>query len=127
MPPGAPIEGGEEQTPEGEGEQSEEERMALGDSPDESTNPGAERADMEEGQAEGADLLNDVPLQIAVEIGRLPITAEEVVSLKVGHVFDLNRQVGEPLDLSVNGKIVARGELVEIEGNLGIRIVSLAG
>lgn len=82
---------------------------------------------MEEGQAEGADLLNDVPLQIAVEIGRLPITAEEVVSIKVGHVFDLNRQVGEPLDLSVNGKIVARGELVEIEGNLGIRIVSLAG
>lgn len=128
MPPGAPIEGGEEQAPEGDGsEQSEEERMALGDGPDESTNPGAERADMEEGQAEGADLLNDVPLQIAVEIGRLPITAEEVVSLKVGHVFDLNRQVGEPLDLSVNGKIVARGELVEIEGNLGIRIVSLAG
>ena len=82
---------------------------------------------MDEAQAEGADLLNDIPLQIAVEIGRLPITAEEVVGLKVGHVFDLNRQVGEPLDLSVNGKVVARGELVEIEGNLGIRIVSLAG
>jgi flagellar motor switch protein FliM len=87
----------------------------------------AGRANMQEGQAEGADLLNDIPLQVAVEIGRLPITAEEVVGLKVGHVFDLNRQVGEPLDLSVNGKIVARGELVEVEGNLGIRIVSLAG
>ncbi len=123
--PGGPIEG--EAQAEGEAEGAEVEERALDEGPDESTNPGAERADMEEGQAEGADLLNDVPLQIAVEIGRLPITAEEVVSIKVGHVFDLNRQVGEPLDLSVNGKIVARGELVEIEGNLGIRIVSLAG
>lgn len=96
------------------------------DDADESTNTGSER-DMEEGQADAADLLNDVPLQISVEIGRLPTTAEEIVGLKVGHVFDLNRQVGEPLDLSVNGKIVARGELVEIEGNLGIRIVTLAG
>jgi len=124
-PPGGPIDG--EAPVEAQAEGAEDEERALGDGPDESTNPGAERADMEEGQAEGADLLNDVPLQIAVEIGRLPITAEEVVSIKVGHVFDLNRQVGEPLDLSVNGKIVARGELVEIEGNLGIRIVSLAG
>jgi flagellar motor switch/type III secretory pathway protein FliN len=49
------------------------------------------------------------------------------VALKVGHVFDLNRVAGEPLDLSVNGKVVARGELVEIDGNLGIRILSLAG
>lgn len=129
-PPGAPIEGGEE-APEaqadGEGAAEGDDGAALGDGPDESTNPGAARGHMEEGQAEGADLLNDVPLQIAVEVGRLAITAEEVVGLKVGHVFDLNRGLGEPLDLSVNGKIVARGELVEIEGNLGIRIVSLAG
>ncbi|MBL8917715.1 MAG: type III secretion system cytoplasmic ring protein SctQ [Myxococcaceae bacterium] len=126
-PPGQPIEGGEEQPAAEAAEGEPQEPPALGEGPDESTNPGAERANMEEGQAEGADLLNDVPLQIAVEVGRLPISAEDVVGLKVGHVFDLNRQVGEPLDLSVNGKVVARGELVEIEGNLGIRIVSLAG
>jgi flagellar motor switch protein FliM len=128
-PPGQPSDGEEQPPAEAEAgaEGEPQEPPALGDGPDESTNPGAERANMEEGQAEGADLLNDVPLQIAVEVGRLPITAEDVVGLKVGHVFDLNRQVGEPLDLSVNGKVVARGELVEIEGNLGIRIVSLAG
>lgn len=129
-PPGPPIEGGDEPPQEAgaEGESAAEGDgpPALGEGHEDSTNPGA-RGHMEEGQAEGADLLNDVPLQIAVEVGRLPITAEEVVGLKVGHVFDLNRAVGEPLDLSVNGKIVARGELVEIEGNLGIRIVSLAG
>jgi flagellar motor switch/type III secretory pathway protein FliN len=57
----------------------------------------------------------------------VPISAEDIVGLKVGHVFDLNRVAGEPLDLSVNGKIIARGELVEVEGNLGVRILSLAG
>jgi flagellar motor switch protein FliM len=72
-------------------------------------------------------MLSDVPLQISVELGRLPITADQVVALKVGHVFDLNRSAGEPLDLSVNGKVIARGELVEIDGNLGVRVVSLAG
>lgn len=83
---------------------------------------------MEDAQgAGGADLMNDIPLQISVELGRVSTTAEEVVALKVGHVFDLNRVAGEPLDLSVNGKVVARGELVEIDGNLGIRILSLAG
>jgi DNA segregation ATPase FtsK/SpoIIIE-like protein len=51
--------------------------------------------------------MNDIPLQIAVELGRVPTTAEEVVALKVGHVFDLNRVAGEPLDLSVQGKVVA--------------------
>jgi type III secretion system YscQ/HrcQ family protein len=76
---------------------------------------------------EGAELLNDIPLQIAVELARVPVSAEDVVSLKVGLVIDLNRMPGEPIDLSVNGKVVARGELVEIEGNLGVRVLSLAG
>ncbi len=100
------------------------------DADDESTTPGSVRGrnDVEDAQgAGGADLMNDIPLQIAVELGRVSTTAEEVVALKIGHVFDLNRVAGEPLDLSVNGKVVARGELVEIDGNLGVRILSLAG
>lgn len=97
---------------------------------DESTTPGAVRGrnDVEDAEsAGGADLMNDIPLQIAVELARVSTTAEEIVALKVGHVFDLNRVAGEPLDLSVNGKVVARGELVEVDGNLGVRILSLAG
>lgn len=81
---------------------------------------------MDEQQPEGADLLNDIPLQLAVELGRVAITAEGVVGLKIGHVIDLNRPAGEPLELSVNGKVVGRGELVEIDGNLGVRILNLA-
>ncbi|HLL55779.1 MAG TPA: FliM/FliN family flagellar motor switch protein, partial [Myxococcaceae bacterium] len=76
---------------------------------------------------EGMDLLNDVPLQVAVELGRIPVSAEDIVALKVGQVVDLNRVPGEPVEMSVNGKVVARGELVEIEGHLGVRILSLIG
>ena len=102
------------------------EPQELGEAPDESTSPGKKVSNDVE-NPEGADLLNDIPLQIAVELGRVAMTAEEVVGLKVGHVIDLNRSAGEPLDLSVNGKVVARGELVEVDGNLGVRILSLAG
>ncbi len=131
-PPGKPVEpedveaaaAGEGQAGEGNGDGTE----APGPEVEEMTSPGLQKGrDDVEGNAEGAELLNDIPLQISVEIGRVPISAEEIVGLKVGHVFDLQRTAGEPLDLSVNGKIIARGELVEVEGNLGIRIVSMTG
>ncbi len=117
------------------GEGGANESMAtegLGMKVEESTSPGLDKRGRNQVEdtlksQEGAELLNDIPLQISVELARVPVSAEEVVSLKVGLVIDLNRMPGEPLDLSVNGKIVARGELVEIEGNLGVRVLSLAG
>ncbi|WP_223635298.1 type III secretion system cytoplasmic ring protein SctQ [Corallococcus sp. EGB] len=75
---------------------------------------------------EGSDLLSDLPLQVAVELARVPITAEQVVGLRTGQVIDLRRGAGEPVDLSVNGKVVARGELVELDGQLGVRIIHLS-
>ena len=89
--------------------------------------PAAEAPQEEGAAADGADLINDIPLQIVVELARIPVTAEQVVALKVGQVIDLNRVPGEPVELSVNGKVVARGELVEVEGHLGVRILSLLG
>ncbi|HEY3448518.1 MAG TPA: type III secretion system cytoplasmic ring protein SctQ [Myxococcales bacterium] len=90
---------------------------------EESTNVGNKPEDV---QADAAELLNDVPLQISVELARVPITAEELVSLHVGKILELGKAPGEPVDLSVNGKVVARGELVEVEGQLGVRIVGMA-
>jgi type III secretion system YscQ/HrcQ family protein len=89
-------------------------------------NPTGESEEMED-QMDAGDLLGDIPLQICVELARVPVTAEQVVSLRAGQVVELHRAPGEPVDLSVNGKVVARGELVEIEGQLGVRILSLAG
>lgn len=76
-------------------------------------------------QGEGADLLADIPLAIAVEVARVAVTADAVVGLKSGQVLDLNKVPGEPVELSVNGKIIARGELVDIEGHLGVKVLSL--
>ncbi len=107
--------------------------IVLGDEPRHDQEPSSvgnenEGAPQEEGAAaDGADLINDIPLQIVVELARIPVTAEQVVALKVGQVLDLNRVPGEPVELSVNGKVVARGELVEVEGHLGVRILSLLG
>jgi len=89
--------------------------------------PGEGESEHVSENGEGVDLLNDIPLQVAVELGRVPVSAEEVIGLKVGQVIDLNRVPGEPVEMSVNGKVVARGELVEIEGHLGVRILSLIG
>jgi flagellar motor switch protein FliM len=80
----------------------------------------------EEIQAEGAELLNDVPLHVVVELARVALTADQVLGLHTGQIIDLGRGPGGAVDLSVNGKIVARGELVEIEGQLGVRIASLS-
>lgn len=101
---------------------------------EESTHPGGsssresakETKHVDESRAEGGDLLNDVPLQIVVEMARLPISAEQIVGLRVGQVLELNRVPGDPVELSVNGKVIARGELVEVEGQLGVRVLNLA-
>jgi flagellar motor switch protein FliM len=82
---------------------------------------------LDDNKPDGGELLADIPLQIAVELARVPVTADEVVALKVGQVIELHRSPGEPVELSVNGKVVARGELVEVEGQLGVRVLSLAG
>ncbi len=89
--------------------------------------PESEGDALDSNKPEGSELLADIPLQLAVELARVPVTADEVVALKVGQVIELHRSPGEPVELSVNGKVVARGELVEVEGQLGVRVLSLAG
>jgi flagellar motor switch protein FliM len=107
---------------------------ALGESgagEEEFTNPEMNNQMAESGavddRMDAGDLLGDIPLQISVELARVPVTADQVVSMRVGQILELSRAPGEPVDLSVNGKVIARGELVEVEGQLGVRVLSLAG
>ncbi|MCP3141419.1 type III secretion system cytoplasmic ring protein SctQ [Pyxidicoccus xibeiensis] len=107
---------------EGEGEEAEDFTNPELDVP-----PELEGAALDDvNKPDGSDLLGDLPLQIAVELARVPVTAQQVVGMRAGQVIELNRGPGEPVELSVNGKVVARGELVEIEGQLGVRILTLA-
>ncbi|MCL2012566.1 MAG: FliM/FliN family flagellar motor switch protein [Cystobacterineae bacterium] len=82
---------------------------------------------MDPNQLSAAPLLSDVPLRLVVELARIPVTIEEVVEMKVGHVIDLGRLASDPLNLVVNGKTVGQGELVEFDGQLGIRLIAVEG
>ena len=80
-----------------------------------------------EPQAAGGDLslVLDVPVELAVEIGRTTMTIREAVSLTPGAVVVLNRMAGEPVDLLVNGKRIARGEVVVVDEEFGLRVTEV--
>ncbi len=68
------------------------------------------------------ELLMDVPLKVSVELGRTRMAVKDVLALQHGSVVELDRLAGEPVDVLVNDKLIARGEVVVIEDKFGIRI-----
>lgn len=72
------------------------------------------------------DLILDIPLELSVELGKTRMLVSELLQLGQGSVVDLNKIAGEPLDISVNGKLVARGEVVVAEEKYGIRLTEIA-
>lgn len=71
------------------------------------------------------DLIRDVPLEITVELGKTGKKINEILDFGVGTVIELNRLVGEPLDVLANGKRIAKGEVVVVDENYGIRITDI--
>lgn len=71
------------------------------------------------------DLLLDVPLELTVELGRTKLTIENVLSLQSGSVIELDKIAGDPLDILLNGRLVARGEAVVVGEKFGIRVTSI--
>jgi flagellar motor switch protein FliN/FliY len=71
------------------------------------------------------DRLRDVPVELAVEIGRTRMTIGETLALRPGSIVTLNRLAGEPVDLLVNGKPIARGEVVVIDEEFGLRLTEV--
>jgi flagellar motor switch protein FliN/FliY len=76
----------------------------------------------------GADLgrLQNVPVELAVEIGRTRMTIGEALALGPGSVVTVGRLAGDPVDLLVNGRVIARGEVVAIDEEMGLRITEIA-
>ena len=72
------------------------------------------------------DLAPDVPVQVIAVMGKRGISVKELMELRMGQVIDLKRPPNETVDIVVNGKLFARGELVEIDGKLGVKILKLA-
>ena len=75
--------------------------------------------------AGGLERLRDVPVELACEIGRTSMTIGEALALAPGSIVGLNRLAGEPVDLLVNGKPIARGEVVVIDEEFGLRITEI--
>jgi flagellar motor switch protein FliN/FliY len=69
--------------------------------------------------------LYEVPVELAVEIGRTQMTIRETLALGPGSIVTLNRLAGEPVDLLVNGKPIARGEVVVIDEEFGLRVTEV--
>ena len=71
------------------------------------------------------ELLFDIPLRVTVELGRTKMTLKEILELSVGSLIELDKLTGEPVDILVNGKLIARGEVVVIDENFGVRITDI--
>ena len=71
-------------------------------------------------------LILDVPLQVTVELGRTSKSIKEILELTNGSIVELDRLAGEPVDIMVNGKYLAKGEVVVIDENFGVRITDIA-
>ena len=80
---------------------------------------------MPEDTGSGLNLLLDVELDVSIELGRTRREIREVLSLGACSVIELDRLAGEPVDVLVNGRLLARGEVVVVGENFGVRIVDI--
>ena len=71
------------------------------------------------------DLLMNVSLQVTAELGKCKMPVSEILKLGTGSIVELDRLAGGPVDLLVNNKLVARGEVVAIDENFGVRVTEL--
>ncbi|MBC7963457.1 MAG: flagellar motor switch protein FliN [Steroidobacteraceae bacterium] len=71
------------------------------------------------------DFILDIPLQVTVELGRTKLLVKDILQLNQGAVVELSKLAGEPLDIFVNSKLVARGEAVVVNEKYGVRLVDI--
>ena len=105
-------------TDEGAGEVAVEEENIDGEETDEPTDKG------EDGPA-NIDLILDIPLSVTVELGRSKMLINDLLQLGQGSVIELTKLVGEPLEVLVNNKLVARGEVVVVNEKFGVRLTDI--
>ena len=78
-----------------------------------------------EGPTRRLDMLLDVPLDVSVELGRCRMTIQDLLALGPGAIIELDKVAGEPLDILINDRLVARGEAVVVNDKFGVRITDI--
>ena len=81
---------------------------------------------MKEKQETSFKVLNEVPLKVSAVLGETSMTVEELMKCTQGTIIELEKQVGEAVDIYVNGKIVAKGEIVIVGEKIGITLTEIA-
>lgn len=71
------------------------------------------------------DMLMDIPLRVSVELGRTKMLVSDLLNLGQGSVIELNKLAGEPMEILVNDKLVARGEAVVVNEKFGVRLTDI--
>ncbi|MDO3378066.1 flagellar motor switch protein FliN [Geoalkalibacter halelectricus] len=79
----------------------------------------------EQGEIRNLDFLLDVPLQVAVEVGRTRILIKDLLQMREGYVIELDKLAGETLDVYVNQRLIARGEAVLVNDKFGLRLTDV--
>lgn len=77
------------------------------------------------GRAQNLDVVLDIPVRLSMEVGSTRISIRKLLQLNKGAVVELSRLAGEPLDVLVNGTLIAHGEVVVVNDKLGIRLVDV--
>lgn len=80
---------------------------------------------LQDAENEKMDLILDIPVSVTVEIGRTKMTIRNLLQLNQGGIVPLDRLVGDPLDVLVNGTLVAHGEVVVVNDKLGVRLTDI--
>ncbi|MEI3604606.1 flagellar motor switch phosphatase FliY [Pseudogracilibacillus sp. SE30717A] len=84
-----------------------------------------ETVDLSQHNQRNLDMLLDIPLKVTVELGRTKQTVEDILDLSPGSVLELDKLAGEPVDVLVNNKLIAKGEVVVIDENFGVRVTDI--
>ncbi|MBD7936715.1 MULTISPECIES: flagellar motor switch phosphatase FliY [Cytobacillus] len=78
-----------------------------------------------EKQTNNLDMLLDIPLQLTVELGRTKRSVREILDMTQGSIIELDKLAGEPVDILINSRLIAKGEVVVIDENFGVRVTSI--
>ena len=129
------MENTENQTLEDDGQISEDDwAAAMAEQAEPSAAPTAHAADIfpsfggnigNAGMMNELDMILDIPVQITVELGRTKITIKNLLQLAHGSVVELDAMAGEPMDVMVNGTLIAQGEVVVVNDKFGIRLTDI--
>lgn len=119
-PEEASADGSEDPSEQADGESADASQFSPDELDDNEKKADADKADV------NLDLVLDIPVDVSLRVGSTVISIRDLVSLVEGSIVALDRDAGEPMDVLVNGTLIAHGEIVVVDDNFGVRLTDVA-